>query len=167
VGMWFRPNVIARSDSLVIVRAGGRSSNRRRHGFSRRPVNTGCPAFAGHDRAGYRGSPLSLRLSQAIPFSRCGAHPRHVRQCEASSEAVRYFVRAGKRRAIRNDGWQGRKPRRKVKKERQGSGTPRDAYPTVRALQRGSAPFPFPSLACGGGSGRGRSPFGVPPRRLL
>src|SRR3984957_18573947 len=63
-------------------------------------------------------------MTQAIPFSRCGVHPRFVRQCEESSEAVRYFVRARKRRAVRNDGWQERsyersqerKPRNKARK---------------------------------------------------
>src|SRR5579862_6155745 len=92
---------------------------------------------------------LSARSAQAFSFSRCGVHPRHVRQRE-EKRRNRSVRRQGKKSfaLVATDGWARTKEERKRKAERRKT--------LIRILR---------TLRCGSRLAA-RSPAGVPPRFL-
>jgi hypothetical protein len=95
--------------------------------------------------------PLTRGRMQAISFSRCGPHPSHRHAVRISPLSAPIFARECRRWSPASHD-QNFEPRNVRTEEKQGSGTPTDAYPT-------SAP-------CGVRRARSaaRSPLGVPPR---
>src|ERR1700677_2883606 len=75
--------------SVVIVREGGRPSNRRRCDQKRVSVITGCPAFAGHDNLGAIASmPHQIRaLGDGGPFGDLAAQQARELIGRAADEA--------------------------------------------------------------------------------
>jgi hypothetical protein len=115
--------------------------------FARRPVRTGCPACAGHDRACCYDSPLSFRLQQAISFSRCGSHPSHRHAARFSSLSAPTFVREHRRwtpassRSVLQAGQEPKNERKKARKrnaERRVSNL-RTSQTSLRSLRKPSA----------------------------